>query len=66
MELKYLNEQQVNAMLDMQTCIGLMKDVFNAFAAGKMENKLASPPLSHHIERFSSSIPSALTASIKL
>ena len=42
MELKYLNEQQVNEMLDMKTCIGLMKDVFTAFAEGKMENKLRS------------------------
>ena len=42
MELKYLNERQVNSMLDMKTCIGLMKDVFNAFASGKMENKLRS------------------------
>lgn len=42
MELKYLSEQQVNEMLDMKTCIGLMKDVFTAFAEGKMENKLRS------------------------
>ena len=40
MELKYLNEQQVNELLDMKTCIGLMKGVFTAFAEGKMENKL--------------------------
>ena len=42
MELKYLSEQQVNELLDMKTCIGLMKDVFTAFAEGKMENKLRS------------------------
>ncbi|MBR6609774.1 MAG: hypothetical protein IKK99_06115 [Oscillospiraceae bacterium] len=42
MSLKYLSEKQVNEMLDMKTCIGLMKDVFTAFAEGKMENKLRS------------------------
>ena len=40
MELKYLSQQQVNEMLDMKTCIELMKDVFNSFAQGRMENKL--------------------------
>lgn len=42
MELKYLSAQQVNEKLDMKTCIGLMKDVFTAFAEDKMENKLRS------------------------
>ena len=42
MELKYMTEQEVNALLDMKTCIGLMNDVFTAFAQGKMENKLRS------------------------
>ena len=42
MELKYLSGQQVNEMLDMETCIQLMKDIFTAFAEGKMENKLRS------------------------
>lgn len=42
MGIKYLNEQQVNEMLDMKTCIGLMNKVFTAFAEDKMENKLRS------------------------
>lgn len=40
MELKYISQRQVEEMLDMKTCIGLMNDVFTAFAQGKMENKL--------------------------
>ncbi|MBQ3587732.1 MAG: ornithine cyclodeaminase family protein [Oscillospiraceae bacterium] len=42
MEIRYLNEQQVNEMLDMKNCIELMKGIFTAFAEGKMENKLRS------------------------
>ena len=40
MELKYMTEKEVNSLLDMKTCIGLMNNVFTAFAEGKMENKL--------------------------
>ena len=42
MELKYMTEKEVNSLLDMKTCIGLMNNVFTAFAEGKMENKLRS------------------------
>ncbi|MBR5520706.1 MAG: ornithine cyclodeaminase family protein [Oscillospiraceae bacterium] len=42
MDLKFLSEHQINNMLDMKTCIGLMKNVFTAFAEEKIENKLRS------------------------
>ncbi len=42
MDMKYFSAREVNEKLDMKSCIGIMNDVFNAFAEGKIENKLRS------------------------
>lgn len=48
MDIKYLSAQEVNEKLDMKSCIGIMKDVFMAFAEEKIENKLRSVlPINH-------------------
>ncbi|MBR2991350.1 MAG: ornithine cyclodeaminase family protein [Solobacterium sp.] len=42
MDLKYLSKEEVFEQLPMPVCIDLMRDVFRAFAEGRLENKVRS------------------------
>ncbi|MBE6117528.1 MAG: ornithine cyclodeaminase family protein [Erysipelotrichaceae bacterium] len=42
MELRYLSSEEVLQKLEMPVCITLMRDVFRAFAEGRLENKIRS------------------------